>query len=236
MPAYDPTQPLIFIHVPKTGGKSTRAVFERWFGPDLLPHYFKPNGGGLPPRRDLAALTRAGQPPLIYGHFNRRRGFGVDQYYPEVRQMLTILREPLQMHMSRYFFAQRLAEVGHKIWGAPGDDSLATFIETGHLNMLEHFPRPVSADNYRDILEEFFLHIGFLDQLGPSLHRMGRILGQPTAALDIPHVNRSMRDQHAGAEQVARFRERHVVEYAVYEHARAMFADSPSLDVIGNGG
>ena len=223
LPLYDPDQPLIFIHVPKTGGISTREVFRDWFGRDMRLHYFNARRGGLPPRLDLDRLARSGPAPLIYGHFNRARGFGVDQYYPGVRQFLTILRDPLEMHVSRYFFARRKAQAGQVIDGAPHALSLEEFVETGPLNMLEHFPRPVTEGNYRAMLAGDFLHVGFLDHLGDSLRHMGRLLGKPAPAGLLPHLNQSPRALAIDPEQAARFRARHALEYAVYDHARALF-------------
>jgi len=91
MRPYDPGSPLIFLHVPKTAGTSLREIFRGWFGPGLLEHYAGVHDGSLPLRHDLSALPSAGHPLAIYGHFNRRRGFGVDDDYPEVRQFVTAL-------------------------------------------------------------------------------------------------------------------------------------------------
>ena len=54
-----------------------------------MTHYYTKATESLPPRRDLRAeRARLGAPPVIYGHFNRLRGFGITQYYPQVGQFL----------------------------------------------------------------------------------------------------------------------------------------------------
>lgn len=221
--AYDPTAPLIFVHIPKAGGVSCRAVFDAWFGPNLYPHYFRPKGDGLPPQRDFSRLVREGTPSVIYGHFNKHRDFGVEQYYPEASQFMTILRDPLEMHISRFFYAGRVEKKGRKIFDAPDNKSLEDFVKTGHLNMLEHFPRQVTMSNYRDIIEEYFLHIGFLDRLDESLNHMAKILNKPSVDTKIPHLNASARTHSVSAEIEQVFREKHELEYSVYTHARNLF-------------
>lgn len=228
--SYDPGQPLIAIHVPKSGGTSVRQVLEGWFGVNLYRHYYNMPEERLPDRLDLEALTLNGQAPLLYGHFNRLRGFGVDQYYPQVRQFLTILREPLQLHISRYFSSLSRTARNQRVWDSPSaDTALEEFVLNGHLNMLEHFPRPVSAENYRDILEEFFLHIGFLEDLEDALATYARVLGFPPDSINVPHLNRAPRTHDVTPELAARFREAHPLEYAVYEAARDMFPPKACL-------
>ncbi|WP_412552909.1 hypothetical protein [Shimia sp. MIT1388] len=220
---YTPSLPLIFVHIPKSGGSSVREVFGTWFGSNLYPHYFKPKDQSMPPRRDFLGLQRNQEPAVIYGHFNKHRGFGVEQYYPEASQFMTILRDPLEMHVSRFFYAARIEKKGRKIYNAPKSASLEDFVKTSHLSMLEHFPRQVTMSNYRDIIEEYFLHIGFLDHLEESLNHMGRILKKPSVDTKIPHLNVSARTQPVSEEAAHLFRENHDLEYCVYSHARDLF-------------
>lgn len=218
MQSFDPTQPLIHIHVPKTAGSSLREVMFQWFEGRSYGHYFNAAEQKMPPRRDLAALSVDGMGPLIYGHFNRARGFGVDQYYPQVRQFTTILRDPLEMHVSAYFYIRKTP--GHPQHQMVQRTSLRQFIQEQPLNMLAHFPRPVSAENYRDIIEEFFIDIGCQEALEDSMRRIGRKLGKPTDALSIPRLNTASRDNSEWQDMRDGFRERWPVEHAVYAYIR----------------
>ncbi len=59
---YDPSQRLVSLHIPKTGGTSFTKVLEQWFGDRIYLHY-----------PDLPHLTRLApnQPGLLaHGHFN----------------------------------------------------------------------------------------------------------------------------------------------------------------------
>ncbi len=197
--SYDPSKPLLFIHVPKTGGNSCREVFEQWFGDNLYRHYFRERYKEMPPRRSFGRLQAKGEPSVIYGHFNRLRGFGIWKYYPEATQFMTILRDPLEMHLSRFYFLKKVARSGRKIFGSSEEITLNEFVKDSQLNMLEHFPRKMTKHNYRDVIDKYFLHIGFLDQLEESLDYMGVLLNKPKLSARIPHLNSSSRSRSVSA-------------------------------------
>ena len=220
MREFDPTQPLIFIHVPKTAGTSVRTIFEQWFPDRLYRHYFNRPANALPRKLDLSSDEFAGTPPVIYGHFNRHRGFGIEAYYPEVRQFICILRDPLDLHVSTYFFILRTPQ--HPQHDELARMSLDKFIQTRRPNMLEHFPRQMSMENYRDVIEEFFVDIGCFETLRASMIRIGGKLSKPTDNLSIPQLNTTPRDESDWPDHRAAFRARWPLEHAVYDYTRAM--------------
>ncbi|MBI3796453.1 MAG: sulfotransferase family 2 domain-containing protein [Deltaproteobacteria bacterium] len=101
MKPYDREKPLISIHVPKCAGGSFGVVLQSWFGPNLCPHYPNWELRQTPPRYDLKEGI------CIHGHFNSFKGVGVLDYYPQVEQFITILRDPFEMAVSFYFFRKR---------------------------------------------------------------------------------------------------------------------------------
>lgn len=221
MRAFDSSEPAIFIHVPKTAGNSVRDIVGSWFPDRMFLHYYNAQESSLPPRRDLTALSEHSGPPLIFGHFNKDRGFGVKDYYPEVRQFLTILREPLDMHVSRYFFVRRVRKTG-KIYDDIGDKDLDSFVETGTLNMLQHFPCEITLETFRDTIDRSFIDIGCVETLGPSLKRMARRLGQPDKDIQIPRLNATERTASTTPRHREIFRDRYPLEYALWDHVYAL--------------
>jgi hypothetical protein len=113
MREYNPKDPLIAIHIPKTGGTSIRDLFREWFGSGLLTHYKSKDA--LPTRHDLSCIQDSNIPIAIYGHFNQLRNFGITQYYPMVNQFVTILRDPFERAVSRYFFNRLHGKCDRKI-------------------------------------------------------------------------------------------------------------------------
>jgi len=218
---FDPAAPLIFIHVPKTAGQSVKRIFTDWYLDRIHFHYFDESMGRMPERIDLASEGNRRAPPVLYGHFNRLRGFGVEQYYPEVRQFVTILRDPFDMHVSRYHYTRREVHKW-KLGSDIGDAGLAEHLEQGHLNMLEHFPRPVTTDNFKDIIEEYFVEIGCFEDLRNSLERIAARLGHAPGSFELPHLNASkeMAVIPPGARE--RFRDRWPLEFEVYDYVKQL--------------
>ncbi|WOD06180.1 sulfotransferase family 2 domain-containing protein [Marinomonas sp. GJ51-6] len=214
---YDLSKPLIFIHVPKTAGQSVKHIVKAWFDGNFFPHYYNEQEGGLPPKRDLEAIS-LDQNVCIYGHFNRLRGFGVEDYYPEVKQFITILRNPLEMAISSYFYIRSKAKSWKDQSRVPQGD-LEEYLLNTPLNMLNHFPKVVTEDNYKEVLETYFIYIGTTERLLDSLQKIAAKLSMPTL-LDLPHVNSTQRDEYKiSPEVIEQFEHKNKLEYLVYQYA-----------------
>lgn len=222
MIAYDPNKTLIFLHIPKTAGTSVRDVFKGWFGDRMRPHY--PGGpGGQDLVRAHQALVQTQQPPpVLYGHFNGRIGRGVSTDFPQVRQLITILRDPLEQVLSGYFYVKQRHPTpeGYPAWASP---DLETHILNPALTFRNHFPAELSRDNYKDILEERFIEIGLTEQLDLSLARIAQALGKPFDTGSLPWLNKALRDQDVPEDLRARFIETHALDYEIYAYVKARF-------------
>lgn len=220
MRQFDPQKPLIFIHVPKTAGISVRNVVQSWFPYRLHHHYHNEVTGTMPPPVSLDPEDYGEKPPVIYGHFNSRRGFGVEDYYPGVTQFLTILRDPFETAVSNYFYLRKVSGAWKNQSRTPSGD-LETYIQGTRPNILNHFPREVTMENFKDILEEYFIEIGITEQLPKSLKRMADKLGKSFDPDMLETMNVTARDQVLDETYRTQFRERHVLEYAVYNYVKA---------------
>lgn len=228
MKPYDPDLPLVFIHVPKTAGSSVRRVVADWFKAGFVAHYFDEKTG-TPPQRDARFdQHRADAPVCVYGHFNRLRKFGVDHTYPDARQFVTILRDPFELMISEYYFIRKTGANWKDQSRVPQED-LARYLATARPNMLNHFPRPVSADNYKDIIDEFFLEIGFTETLVPSLSSIAARLEFAFDPAVLEHRNKTERDDQNRAVQALRpaFQDRNRLEFDVYAYAMTRFGRVP---------
>jgi hypothetical protein len=222
---YDRSLPLIVIHIPKTGGTSVKAVFEEWFAENLHEHYFDRQRDLMPRKYDLRPMHEVAPPPVVYGHFNRDRGFGVEDYYPDAKQFIAFVRDPFEQIVSGYFHARK---VGH----APdcqaeflrGD--LRDFVMSTNASSLSFFPRKLSMENYKDIIEEFFIEIGVTEHFEESMIRIARKLGQTYHPEDMKRLNVSPRDQAVPDELRAAFMEKRPLDYAVYHYVLSKFTQS----------
>jgi hypothetical protein len=68
---YTRSEPLIFIHTPKSGGTTTKEAFSRWFKGAFYQHYFNEVDGSMPEKIGSLSALNGKKPLVIYGHFNK---------------------------------------------------------------------------------------------------------------------------------------------------------------------
>lgn len=219
---YDPAKPLIFIHVPKTAGTSVRNIVEGWFPGRFHTNYFNEVEGSMPAKLPAEVLADSVKPPVIYGHFNQFRGFGVADYYPQVSQFVTILRDPFEATVSRYFFLRKVSGKWKDRSGVPESD-LEDFLGSADPMMLNHFPKEVTMQNFREVLDQHFVELGITECLSESLGRIADKLGVAFEANALCHANATERDQPVPRYLRDAFVAAHPLEYAVYDYARSRY-------------
>ena len=230
MRAYNPNLPLIIIHIPKAAGTSIKKIFQEWFGDALYEHYYDELAGLPPPKRNLELLHSSDSPLAIYGHFNRLRGFGVEHYYPEVKQFITILRDPFESVISSYYYIRRNGADWKDQSRVPKSDLRQFLLETPP-NMLNQFPRPVTKENYKDQIEELFIEVGLMERLPESVRRIATKLGKPFKEDWLPHVNATDRDQPHPQDLREEYAKHNPLEFEVYEYILKQYAQRDNQNI-----
>lgn len=220
MKEYDKNKPLILIHIPKTAGVTVKEIYKAWYGERLLFHYS--DGVKMPERFSLGEIHRPDNPIYVYGHFNSDKNFGIQQYYPEVDQFITILREPFEIAVSGFFYVKKASLDWRVRLNLPNGD-LTEFIDSWQLGLFDYFPCDISFDNYKAIIEERFVEIGITEHLDESMIRIGNKLGQKYLPGSLQRLNIAERDQEVSSEVKKRFVERHKLEYAVYNYVLSKY-------------
>jgi|LSQX01.2.fsa_nt_gb hypothetical protein len=221
---YNPNKALLSIHIPKTAGSSFRYILTNWFGEKLYLHYFNERDSKIPEKHILAPRI------CIHGHFNLKRGFGITQYYPQAKQFIAFLRDPFEILISRYFYVKMREKVGvsfrnGKLISLPDNVNEFLLKEVSNPdyspNILDYFPEVVSSHNYKDIIDKYFIMIGFLDYYQQSVKCISNLLGFP--AVDIPFKNKSERFDEINPFLKELFISEHKLEYETYKYAREKF-------------
>ena len=212
--SYDPEQPLVSVHVPKCAGSSFHLqVLQPWFGDRLYLHYLDERTNTLPPVYD------AGPGSCIHGHFNHTRGCGVATCYPGIRQQITVLRDPFELHLSNYFYVRRLGDEARRAGKAIRvHDTLEEYLEKTSSFLLEHLPAHLCEDNYTSVLDDTYLWIGVSEQLQESVGLLARRLGFPVPLTGA--FNESVREQPVPDGAREYFEDKHPLEMAIYRYAR----------------
>jgi len=222
---YDKSQPLIVIHIPKSAGSTSQKIFQSWYGEKFLWHYFNELTGDLPQKYDLFDMHLTDKPILLHGHFNNSRGFGIYDYYPNVEQFITILRDPFELAISNYFYVR---QVGSK-WldqSRIPKGNIEKYLLNTTINMLNHFPRKVTKENYREIIEKYFIEIGITEHLNESMKRIANKLNFNYDEKLLGHYNTTQRDQKVPDYLRDKFREKNQLEFTVYNYALQKFKQS----------
>jgi hypothetical protein len=171
----------------------------------------------------------------VHGHFEPARQTGVVDYYPAARQFITVLREPFDIWLSWFHYIHRnranpLA-LARNPWMDQVPARLEEFIEQldqwrGHVGgMLAFIPFALSLENFRDCLEEHFVHIGVVETLAASSVELAVRLG--FCPRQVSALNRSRHHAAVSAELRAIYRRSHELEYAVYDYAVREQARAP---------
>jgi hypothetical protein len=201
MRPYDPSQPLIYVHIPKCAGSSIVFLLARWF----YQGYHKLNQDEsrdiLLPRIQTQDEKGNWLPTVqcIHGHFNHGRGYGLPYYYPEIQQYLTILRDPFDVAVSMYFFAKQKSQQGEYWFRGQSVDIRDQFRDVGDYIrhypywFFDHLPIDIDLSNYREKLRERFVYMGVFEDLERSLHCMAKVLNKKP--FEMPRLNVSVYDE-----------------------------------------
>lgn len=235
--SYNPNKPLISIHVPKCAGTSVQRVLEGWFKANYLPHYYSEKRQEMPPRYDLSAaplrrlLGQKYRPGLcIHGHFNSLRGFGLQDYYPNADQFITVLRDPFEIAVSDYFYGKRQGDQrlvnGRPLPMSEQFANITAYFEEAITRpyIAHHLPAGITLDNYATILREKFVYAGIMEDLPLTIQIMAQRLGFP--AVTLRHLNESPRDEEVPPAVKQAFIAAHPLDYALYHYARDHYRET----------
>ena len=224
MKTYNPNKPLIHIHVPKTGGVTVREIYKSWFGNGLFFHYFSVADQMLPKKQDLDVLSADNKQACLFGHFNRARDFGIEHYYPEVDQFITIVRDPFERCVSGYFYSRRDRSDQKQQSNFP-DVSLREHILSNRNKegMIYYLPLGITMDNYKEVIESQFVEIGVLDYLDESMRRIANKLNFEYDVSSLVSLNTSNKDQPIPYDLRQWFYENNPLSYAIYKYALSKY-------------
>lgn len=224
---YNPKSPLISIHIPKCGGSSFRKVMETWFPGTLYSHYYDEVNNCLPEKVDLYLDIQKEpffKPNIcIYGHFNKYRGFGINQYYPQVQQFITILRDPKEIIISNYYYNRQsfFYRNGKKIDNSLSLNETFESIIDGDLESyyLTHFPNGLNKDNFKEFLHEKFIFIGIMEEYEKSMKVLSKLLNKPYQ--EVSKKNTTKRDgEEINNHLLEKFRKKFEIDYMIYDYAK----------------
>ena len=185
---YDPARPLFSLHVPKTAGTSFRNDLEGWFGRENMAFHYRGDQGEPPPR----AILRPGL--CVHGHFNRLRGIGVRQYYPQADQFIVFLRDPFDRFVSNWRYLHFQARSGVAVGEFDDRPDLETWLDRRRrkvetdgedpFSFLAQLADPADPAAPEAVFGAQYLAVGVTERYAQSVELFAAILGrEPPAAV-----------------------------------------------------
>lgn len=213
---YDPTKPLFFIHVPKTGGETLASIFYTWIGERRFAEAV------LSPRQDWPSGS------IVMAHYDAVRGKEFTELHPGKQQRMTFLRDPFDQCVSWYFYwkntwSGKMPVIGNVLLLKDYADSLTEFLDTNPFSILDFLPKMSSPAEMDD-----FVFVGITERMQDCANSLANILQQPQT--DVWVGGRGMKTESIPEESRGDFRESHQKEYAVYD--RVVETWSPIWDAV----
>jgi len=84
--------------------------------------------------------------------------------------------------------------------------------------MLHHFPEYLNEENYKEILERYFVYVGIVEDLQHSFDLLSEKLQKQK--IRIPVLNQSKRHEQYDSKMQELFRENNTFEMKLYEYVK----------------
>jgi hypothetical protein len=192
------------------------------FGAGLFEHYndVRIVGGkqviGLPRRYLWQRLVNAAQkaPICVHGHFRASQKTSAADYYPKCGQFVVLLRDPLEVVISEYYYAIRSQAQGRAVKRQMPE--LNEFLENRNSAFFDHMPKKAKEEP-KAFLEEDVIAAGCLERSEPLLFRLAGIFNV-SERLSLPYTNISARHGSTLSEETIRaWRKGNADSIAFYE-------------------
>jgi hypothetical protein len=195
----------------------------KWFGEKYFRHGFNRES---PNYRTTPYKTNPGI--CIGGHFNRLNGEGVKDLYPGVDQSITFLRDPFEIALSNYFFwkgKRREILIRQGLMKEGGKDDFKNindyFLKRKVSFILDFMPVPVTLDNYQETLENYFVHVGIVEDLQASADILADKL--EFSREKVQCLNKFERDETVSREVKEEYMYNNRLQYHFYNYVRCRY-------------
>jgi hypothetical protein len=226
---YDPKKPLISLHLPKTAGTAFQQVLSKWFGDSLYFHYTDYYKNTPPIKHDIKDEYGNYLPKVcIHGHFAHNEVF--DFYGSDITQFISIIRDPLEAHLSMYFYVKKLgdkAPENHPIKEKlknPSYNVVQYLEDFKHITYFWFFYPGISLENYKQIIDEKFLFVGTTERIQESVDMLAEKLGFESVEMATDNVSEWNEDVPENSR--ALFEKNNALAVAVYKYVNDKYFEN----------
>jgi hypothetical protein len=211
--------PIISLHVPKAAGTSLRKYLNDLFGGNLFLHYRKNSikGGDVfwtPPERIDMNTINKNVHTCVHGHFRQSDGTSSDKYYPEINRFILLLRDPLSIQISNYFYLkmQEKRDNGKRL----KVNNVNEYLEKSKSFIFDNLPAEARKD-YKNFIQEKCLVVGVTEKFNDYITGLYYLYDRKLPLLNQKRENISNWDESLDQDVIDSWKERHQKEYGLYD-------------------
>lgn len=200
--------------------------FQRLLKNGLWLHY-KNHQFDQPPKRAIlgngyGSFLKDMIPECVHGHFYKPSdGVGLWDYYPTASQFVTILRNPLHMHISLYNYNLKQKNAywnGEKnIDKVPFGVSLEEWVSKYRFYLFDFMPWELDSTNFKEVIGSNFVHVGIVENYQRSIDIIADKLGFKNVR--IPKMNSNPTNSYISNNLVEQFEKNNPLAVEIYKYA-----------------
>lgn len=178
----------------------------------------------IPLEKKYGLFQRAKIRECVHGHFDPQTDGGdLFSYYPDAFQFIAFLRDPLEMQLSLFFYMRKMISDGQMYWRGKKitkmeyDGDIDKWLTERNGYMMAFFPMKFSKYNFIETINSYFVHIGVVECMQQSIDILADKLGFKSSIATVQ--NSSTRDILPSAFAIKKFKEKHELEYLIYNYA-----------------
>jgi hypothetical protein len=224
---------VIFMHLPKTAGKTLNQIIENQYQPEAI--YSLPLRQKIIPEavRALRELpeNKKKKIRILKGHMD----FGLHTLLPKPAKYITILRDPVERVISNYYFV--IGAINHPMHEITKSKSLAQWVAStqnqfnnGQVRMLAgiHFklqkPTRQTLETAKSNLEKYFLAVGLTEKFDETVILLKRELGWDWPLYTRQNVTgKKVARENIPASTIEITKEHNQLDIELYEYAKQLF-------------
>jgi hypothetical protein len=213
----------VFHHLPKTGGISVRENIRNWF---YVCYDYEPDFAYGTPEQEHYRTHPWKLPALkpyncVCGHYDHPHF--ILERYPALfersqNRVFTILREPLSLNTSLYYFWKKYRPTNLK-----EGISLEAFLLEQDNRVAKEYIGHCTEENYKAIIDRYFF-VGITEHLQDSIDVLTKKIGRKP--LEMEQLNRTKKDSQVDqldADVLEQFKQKNKLDYLLYNYALERF-------------
>lgn len=216
--------PLVYIHIYKTGGSSINNIFRKWYIADkrFIKHNVYANVASEV-RKETCTSESINQlkeqgisNPVFFGHFARYPAYTFPQ---ECNQFITTIRDPFDQMVSGYYYSK--FKKSHSVSKFPTvEDYVLKHNYNYSLNAAFEGKEKITLENFKEVLNKYFVAIGSLKNYHKTIEVFESILGKVNGDKErIINESPAPKQEYIKPEHLRSLhREMYPLEYAIYDY------------------